>query len=210
MDIGPECIPWLLSKDGVGQRCAKAILSRVFIPNVRGLSLEEGRYLRTELDESWWADPVISSASFFPRNRASFDSLLAGLAQQPNATQVREYKEWRQLEDLGILGIPFVVDRIRTNRADKYDYLLITWWTSPIQFTLDGWPFLSYRPEHVGALARVALPSANEDRAYWLNWWEKNKAEYWWLLSKEELASLKSMELPTPRAVQSSDSSETK
>lgn len=198
--LGPETVPWLAKNDdgGVTTGYAFYVLTRTKVPVIKGMSKREALQIGKDLYDSWWSEAVIRSPSYFAEKRQALDRLLTDLKTVPSATQIREFDQWKQLEALGVIGIPHVIKRMEQETSDGFDTLLLTWWASPLRYTSKGWLVLAYRPEDVAIPDRVPLPPAVGDRAYWLDWWEKNKAEYWWLLTKDELASLRSRTTVNP------------
>lgn len=193
LTTGPEIIPYLIANKerGIPGHYDLQTLLRAHIAVMEGKTGKEEFHLSDELLYSWWSDAVIQSGTYYREKRAKLDTLLASLATVPSATAVQDYRAWKELEAMGILGIPHAVKRLADGSGDHWDALLLTWWTRPIRYTADGWPVLAYRPKWTPVADRVPLPRAIEDPRYWTNWWEKNKGEYWWLLTKDELAALR-------------------
>lgn len=192
LDLGPACIPWLLREQDFVVQMTFHVLSRTDISVLRNLPDSQS----ADGFKQWWAAAVLNAATEFSARRSAFDNETQSHKDYDDLSILRERKEWKRLEALGCLGLPSIMRRVKEGTADHYDYLLLTWWTLPIAFS--NGPYIPYQLERLKPADRQPLPPAKEDRAYWLNWWEKNKAQYWWLLSKEELASIKFTELPSP------------
>ena len=134
-------------------------------------------------DEQWlteyWENAIHERCrSIFKARRAKFQRSLS--ADTFNKEMLHQNTEWQELRDVGILGIPLLMERVTERTADYYDYLLLTIWTMPYQLhpTHPDRPWLPLSEEMVGTV--------NDDPQYWVRWWEANKHRYWWLRSRKE------------------------
>ena len=172
--LGPVAIPWFVEKHSPFASAAWSSWLRARWPDYPGFltrpeSAEADHYAAFA---EWWQQATRTASAKFDRHNAGFRTMLEN-TRMTDTAKMRATEEWQRLRFIGLLGVPSVMDRIESGVADEWDYRLITWWTAPVVY-MEGVPGLPPEP--------AELPPEKKTREYWLNWWERNKWQFWWLI----------------------------
>lgn len=177
LDMGPVVVPLFARMRGAVSSDAIHVLLRADWGEMAGYGRREAIKINMyEVFDAWWPKAATGEAAILTRDRfVAFRSRLAEAERIGEATNALEWPEWDRLRNMGLLGIPTILDRIRDGKAGEYDFRLMSYWTAPVAYKND----FPIRP-----VDAPFLPEQNNAQ-YWLDWWEENGWQYRWLFPKE-------------------------
>jgi hypothetical protein len=180
LEIGPVAVPWYIEAEpSPFMHTALQLVLRADWTAMAGYSEEqqmrENMYVALK---NWWKTGRRSAPT---KVKEHVDKFRAWLKSQPKDiafSQVRETSRWRELCQTGLFGVPFTIQRIRLGIADEYDYRLLCYWTDPIEYNDNDKGF----PKPPTTEKKIVTASKRNPN-YWLDWWQKNRWQFWWLSS---------------------------
>lgn len=181
-EMGPAVVPWVEEKAHHSAMMIHllTLVSRSHWTDLAGLNRHEAadpaRDHRKDLASFWRTVPDEVMKKGRQRVSAFRESPSAGKGMPFAAA--RSSQEWRSLEALGVFGIPVIMERVRSGKADVHDYRLLQHWTGPLARSEKNTPVLPAVSESVS--------KERQDRQYWISWWEQNKWQFWWLDSQDQ------------------------
>jgi hypothetical protein len=186
--LGPGSIPWLVEEL---EDCDTRILVAVEVllradwdpentnpwKHVRGKD-ECEPFLK------WWPTARNLAPQRFEERSRAFRAIIANASKSLRRIAALNLPEWEDLTEVGLFGVPLIMERIRSGVADRVDFALMDYWTSPPKMVSFGVSEDEKRPELPSSLP--APPDRIKSADHWLQWWEKYRSHFWWLVPEIE------------------------
>ena len=174
LEVGPVAIPWLAKEpESVFLRFAIEALLRTQWSELSRYSADPA--LRVDLYTVFRSWPSRGPQAIFEAQKRMTEFRDWRKQQSPGMSyeEVRQAGQWKRLQNIGIFGIPCVIQNIRVGHGDEYDYRLLTYWTGTLEPNERGVP----RPPK----EKQTIPNEKRNSQFWLQWWKANAWQYWWL-----------------------------
>jgi hypothetical protein len=172
--MGPVAVPWFIEKGpSVFMNTAINLVLRTDWAALAGITEEQQKNENMYIAfDAWWKT---ASETMPPKVETRFGSFRTWLNKNKtqNFNQVKSNKEFKELTQLGLFGLPTIIERIKSGISDEYDIRLLLLWIDPVEFGEAGFPKRPSIPE--------VIPEAKAYPEYWLTWWKNNSWQFWWL-----------------------------
>jgi hypothetical protein len=179
-DLGPVSIPWLINEQGAVKYTGMDMLlcdwmEMAGIRIISGWAVNggSGRVGVFEQFDVWWKDAFKSMPQIVETRMAALRKMIQGKPKMATFNEIQVTREWKMIRDAGLFGIPHVINKVKNGQGDESDFRLLVYWTDPLERGRDG--VLRKKPE------RAIMPEGKGTADYWIQWWQANAWQYWWL-----------------------------